>query len=187
LFDLTSEKILNASVQLTQIDNYTHFDENIRVSQTDNTVNYLKVKVSKELKVGKFALNNTLMYQKVAQGSSAFRVPEFVTRNSFYFTDYLFKGDPLYLQTGFTFKYFTKYYANSYDPVLSEFYIQNAQKIGGYPVVDFFINGQVQRTRLYLKAEHLNSLFGKPNYYAAPLYPYRDFIVRFGIVWNFFI
>ncbi|HBK84363.1 MAG TPA: hypothetical protein DDZ41_12365, partial [Flavobacterium sp.] len=24
------------------------------------------------------------------------------------------------------------------------------------------------------------------NYYTAPNYPYRDFMVRFGLVWNFF-
>ncbi|NCQ16004.1 MAG: putative porin, partial [Flavobacteriales bacterium] len=24
-------------------------------------------------------------------------------------------------------------------------------------------------------------------YYSAPNYPYRDFVVRFGIVWNFFM
>jgi len=72
--------------------------------------------------------------------------------------------------------------------VLSEFHLQNNQKIGDYPVLDFFINAQVQRTRIYLKAEHFNANFGKTaNYYSAPNYPYRDFIVRFGLVWNFFI
>jgi hypothetical protein len=193
LFDLTSEKLLNASVQITQIDNYTYFSDTIATPQpfplqADKTINYLKLKVSKEFKLGKFALNNTIMYQKVAQGESAFRVPEFVTRNTFYFSDHLFKRDPLYLQAGITFKYFSEYFANSYNPLLAEFNIQNNQKIGGYPVIDFFINAQIQRTRVYLKAEHFNSSFtNSPNYYTAPNYPYRDFVIRFGLVWNFFI
>ncbi|QCX39726.1 hypothetical protein FF125_15205 [Aureibaculum algae] len=193
LFDLKSDRILNASAQITQIDNYAYFGDTATVgftspSQTDFTVNYLKLKISKELRLGKFALDNTIMYQKVAQGSSVFRVPELVTRNTLYFADHLFKGDPLYLQTGVTLNYFTKYYANSYNPVLSEFYLQNEQEIGGYPVLDFFINAQVQRTRLYLKFEHFNSSFSKTaDYYSAPNYPYRDFVIRFGLVWNFFI
>ncbi|MBJ2173237.1 putative porin [Aureibaculum sp. A20] len=193
LFDLKSDRILNASAQITQIDNYAYFGDTATAgftspSQTDFTVNYLKLKVSKELRLGKFALDNTIMYQKVAQGSSVFRVPELVTRNTLYFSDHLFKGDPLYLQTGVTLNYFTKYYANSYNPVLSEFYLQNEQEIGGYPVLDFFINAQVQRTRLYLKFEHFNSGFSKTaDYYSAPNYPYRDFVIRFGLVWNFFI
>jgi hypothetical protein len=127
------------------------------------------------------------MYQNVSQGSSVFRVPELVTRNTLYFSDFLFKGDPLYLQTGVTFNYFTEYLANSYNPLLAEFYLQNEQKIGGYPVLDFFINAQIKRTRLYLKAEHFNANFSTPNYYTAPTHPYRDFVIRFGVVWNFFI
>ncbi|HHC78244.1 MAG TPA: hypothetical protein ENK46_00050 [Flavobacteriia bacterium] len=194
LFDLTSRKLLNASVQITQIDNFTYFSDTTATrpqplpEQFGKTVSYLKVKVSKEFRAGKFALNNTIMYQNVAQGGSVFRVPEFVTRNTLYFSDHLFKGDPMYLQAGITFTYFSEYFANGYNPLLGEFTLQNAQKIGNYPVLDFFINAQIQRTRLYLKAEHFNSSFSKnPNYYAAPNYPYRDFVVRFGLVWNFFI
>ncbi len=194
LFDFSSEKLVNVSAQITQIDNYTYFGEvttaqpQPRPEQFNKTVNYLKVKVSKEIKLGKFALNNTIQYQKVAQGSSVFRVPDLITRNTFYFSDYVFKGDPLFLQAGITFKYFTEYFANSYNPLLSEFNIQNQQKIGNYPVLDFFINAQIQRTRIYLKAEHFNSSFSKTStYYSAPNYPYRDFVIRFGLVWNFFI
>ena len=193
LLDFTSNQLLNASAQITQLDNYSYFSDTTSLQtqplplQADKTINYLKLKVSKEFKFGKFALNNTVMYQKVAQGSSVLRVPEFVTRNTLYFSDYFFKGDPIYIQTGLTFKYFTEFYANSYNPLLSEFNIQNEEKIGGYPVFDFFINAQIQRTRIYLKAEHFNSSFTTPNYYSAPNYPYRDFVVRFGLVWNFFI
>jgi len=193
LLDLTSKELLNASAQITQLDNYSYFSDTTAQQtqpvplQAEKTVNYLKLKVSKEFKFGKFALNNTVMYQKVAQGSSVFRVPEFVTRNTLYFSDHFFKGDPIYIQTGVTFKYFTEFYANSYNPLLSEFNIQNEQKIGGYPVLDLFVNAQIQRTRIYVKAEHFNSGFSAPNYYSAPNYPYRDFIIRFGLVWNFFI
>ena len=90
------------------------------------------------------------------------------------------------MQTGFTFNYFTKFYANDYNPIVGDFYIQNQKQIGEFPMLDFFINAKVRQTRIYLKAEHFNTLFTKPNFYSAPSYPYRDFIVRFGVVWNFF-
>jgi len=191
--DLISERLLNASLAITQIDNYTYFSDTTatvtqpRPMQADQTVNYLKLKVSKEIRFGKFGLNNTLLYQKVAQGSSVLRVPDFVTRNTLFFADHVFKGDPMYLQTGITFSYFTKYKANSYNPLLSEFTLQNEQEIGGYPVFDFFINAQIQRTRIYFKLEHINAGLTGTDYYAAPNYPYRDFVMRFGLVWNFFI
>jgi len=127
------------------------------------------------------------MYQKAVNGASFFNVPEFVTRNSFYYSNYLFKGKPLYLQTGFTFKYFTSFYAEAYNPVLSEFVLQNTTEIGNYPIFDFFVNGQIRRTRLFFKVENVGASFTGRNYYSAPSYPYRDLTVRFGLVWNFFI
>jgi hypothetical protein len=52
---------------------------------------------------------------------------------------------------------------------------------------DFFINARIRQTRIFLKAEHFNSAWGKTNeFYASPSYPYRDFVIRFGLVWNFF-
>ena len=94
----------------------------------------------------------------------------------------------MFLQTGITFKYFTKYHANNYNALLSEFTVQNETEIGNFPVVDLFINARVRQTRIYLKAEHINNLFSNNrDYYAAPSYPYRDFVVRFGLVWNFFL
>ena len=75
---------------------------------------------------------------------------------------------------------------NAYNPILGEFYVQNKEELGGYPLLDFFINARIKQTRIYLKAEHFNSAFSGYNYYAAPNYPYRDFVIRFGLVWNFF-
>ena len=76
---------------------------------------------------------------------------------------------------------------NSYDPVLSEFYTQDFQLIGDFPRLDFFMNAKVRNCRLFLKAEHFNSSMSGYKYFSAPGYPYRDFIIRFGIVWNLFM
>ena len=178
-------KWMNGAVHLTNIDNYTYFDENNAPQQFEENVTYLKAKVSKEFTYRKFALNNTLMYQKVSAGSSVFRVPEFVTRNTFYYSDYWFKN-AMQVQIGTTFKYFTQYKANAYNPLLGEFTLQNDTEIG-FPTVDFFFNAQVRRTRLFFKIDNALSTLGDRNYFSAPNYPYRDFTIRFGLVWNWFI
>lgn len=193
LFELKSDKFLDASAQITQLDNYTYFSEPLVGEQTkpmqySGTINYLKVKASRLISYNKFTLDNTIMYQKVSNGDEVFRVPELVTRNTIYYSNSIFKKKPMYLQAGVTFKYFTKYFANAYNPLLSEFQLQNNVEIGNYPVFDVFVNARVRTMRLFLKAEHINTLFGKErNYYAAPNYPYRDYVLRFGVVWNFFI
>ncbi|MFV8327240.1 putative porin [Flavobacterium sp. ZS1P14] len=155
-------------------------------AQYGNTINYLSVKVSKEIRFGSFALDNTVLYQKVDQQDMVLNVPEIVTRNTFYYSGYFFKKNALFLQTGVSFNYFTNYFANDYNPVIGEFFVQNKKEIGNYPNLDFFVNAKIQRTRIYIKAEHFNSSLSGNNFYASPNNPSRDFTIRFGLVWNFF-
>ena len=157
----------------------------IAPSQYANTINYLSVKASNEFKFGKFALDNTVLYQKVDQQDFILNVPELLTRNTLYFSQEMFRK-ALFLQTGLTFNYFTNYYANEYNPVIAEFFVQNNKEIGNFANFDFFINAKIQRTRIYLIAEHFNSSFSGNNFYSSPNNPYRDFMIRFGLVWNFF-
>lgn len=176
----------NAAVNLTNIENYTYFDENNKPQQYSENVTYLKVKASREFIYKKFALDNTIMYQNVSGGSTVFRVPDFITRNTLYYSDYWFKGKPMQVQIGATFNYFTTYKANAYNPVLAEFTLQNSEDIG-FPTVDLFFNAQIRRTRIFFRVDNALSDFGKRNYFSAPNYPYRDFTIRFGLVWNWFI
>ncbi|GGB76076.1 hypothetical protein GCM10007424_15070 [Flavobacterium suaedae] len=158
----------------------------VEPKQYDGTINYFSVKARKEFKYWNFALDNTVLYQNVEQGSNILNVPQLVTRNTLYYSDYFFKK-ALYLQTGFTLNYFTDYYANNYNPLVGEFYIQNNRKIGGYPLMDFFINAKIDQFRVFIKAEHFNTMFtNTADYYSAPNYPYRDFTFRLGVIWVFF-
>lgn len=187
-----SDKWIYAAAHLTNIDNYAYFDLDPDTGQTrpvqaSESVNYFKIKISKEIRFGKFALDNQFIYQKVTNGEEVLRVPDFITRNTLYYANHIFKGKPLYLETGITLNYFSKYLMNSYNPLISEFYLQNEREFGGFPLLDFFINFRVKTMRVFFKLEHFNSGFSENNYYSAPTYPYRDFIVRLGLVWNFFI
>ncbi len=198
-FHLESQLWGNLTAAYTTVNNYTYFSSEANQEQIDageenafvipgqegNSVNYLKLKYNKEFRLGNWALNNTVMYQNVTQSNEVLNLPELVTRNTLYYSNDIFKK-AMYIQTGITFKYFTKYSMNAYNPLLGEFYVQNREEFGGFPMLDFFINAKVRQTRIYLKAEHFNSSFTGNTFYAAPNYPYRDFVIRFGLVWNFF-
>jgi hypothetical protein len=183
----------NASLQVSTLSDHLYFQNEatdsrqqiVRPNQYDGTIKYLSVKASKEFKFGKFALDNTILYQKVDQQDAILNVPEIVTRNTFYYSNNMFKK-ALFLQTGISLNYFTSYFANDYNPVIGEFFVQNKKEIGNYPNLDFFVNVRIQRTRIYLKAEHFNSSLSGNNFYASPNMPYRDFMIRFGLIWNFF-
>jgi hypothetical protein len=187
-----SNKLFDAELSYTGADNYTYFtirpnDSTPTPNQLGERVDYLKIKAEREFRYGKFALMNTIMYQQVLSGEEAFNVPEFITRQSLYYQDEWFKK-AMFVQIGFNFKYFTSYNMNAYDPVLAEFYVQNQETIGGFPLVDFFFNARIRQTRVFLKYEHFNQLFNTSNsHFSAPGYPYRDAVIRFGLVWNFLL
>lgn len=189
-FDFHSNKYGALLLDYSTINNYLYFEnkeqQGVKPYQYDGTVNYVRAKYEKEFKFKKFALNNTIMYQHVLDGDQVLNVPQLNIRSTLYYANEFFEK-ALYLQTGVNFSYFSDYNMNAYDPVLSEFYVQNQKTLGNFPRLDFFINAKIQQTRLFLKAEHFNSAMTGYNFYSAPNYPYRDFIVRFGIVWNFFL
>jgi hypothetical protein len=191
---LKSQKYFNADLDISNIDNYTYFNLEDQIDevkiiaprQYNRPLQYIRLKFQKEFRVGNLALDNTIMYQNVVSDEDVLNVPAFIARNTLYYSNQLFKK-AMTLQTGVTFNYFTAYNMNGYDPLLAEFYTQNQTKLGGFPRLDFFVNAKIRQTRIFLKAEHFNSSFTGYDYFSAPNQPYRDFTIRFGLVWDFFL
>ncbi len=169
------------------VNHYTYFGLDSLPHQYGSTVAVSSIRIKNDLNWYKFGLASDWIYQKVLSGEEVFSVPEFILRESIYYSNRFFKRH-LHLQTGFTVKYFTSFYASAYHPVLGDYYMQRTQKIGDFMWLDYFVNFKVKRFRFYLKAEHLNALWERtaPKYYSAPGYPMRDFNIRFGINWIFF-
>ena len=171
------------------------------VFQTDESIDYMKIRFDQRFDFGNFTWANNIQYQKVNQQKKideilgdplALNVPEWLIRSTFMLTSSLFNNS-LFFQTGATFFYFTEFYADQFNPLLSEFVTQNNTKIGNYPRVDVFFNAKIQSSRIFLKLEnvsapikHLINIDAPYNYYSGPFVPYRDFSVRFGLIWNFF-
>ncbi|MDB2349923.1 putative porin [Flavobacteriaceae bacterium] len=189
--NFSSDKLFKFNFEFNNISNHTYFVKDVSGTvlpvQESNNLSVFKMNISKKFSFKKFVIDNRVQFQKAGDESlGIINIPELILRNTFYYQNELFKK-ALFLQTGFTFNYFSEFYMNSYDPLLSEFYVQNNKLIGNFPRIDFFVNAKIQQTRIFLKAEHINSSFTGYNYYSAPNYPYRDFSIRFGLVWNFFM
>ena len=195
--NLELDKIFDMHLGLISVKNQIQFEKltvgnstdlnqySIIPVQHDGNLDVLKIRLARKVNFGKFSIDSKLLLQK-SLSDDIINIPKIVSRNTFYYSTDMFKK-ALFLQTGFGVKYFSKFYMNGYDPLLSELYVQTEKEIGEFPIIDFFINAKIQQTRLYFKFEHFNSSFTGYNYYSAPNYPYRDFTFRFGLVWNFFM
>ena len=191
ILNFSSDKLFKFNFEFNNISNHTYFFKDVSgivfPVQESNNLSMFKMNISKTISFKKFAIDNKVQFQKAGDESlGIINIPELILRNTFYYQNELF-NKALFLQTGFTFNYFSEFFMNSYDPLLSEFYVQNNKLIGNFPRIDFFVNAKIQQTRIFLKAEHINSSLTGYNYYSAPNYPYRDFSIRFGLVWNFFM
>ncbi|MFC5044134.1 putative porin [Aquimarina hainanensis] len=174
----------------TSIDKYAYFVKEAgqltTPMQATETINLLKLKYKHTFNYHKLGLDNTIVYQKVDGGDQIYNVPEITTRNTLYFQDKWFKK-ALFFQTGVTFKYFSKYSADGYDPLLAEFYVQNEEEIGGFSQFDIFFNAKIKQTRIFFKVENFGEAFSQNRQFSAPGYATRDAVLRFGLVWNFFM
>ena len=204
---LNHNRWFEVDAQWHQINNFTYLRNVTRLSrwgsellitptQSQDQLEYIKLRLSNEISLGKFSLNNTVQYQHVVQIEAdrptgelgepiLLSVPKWITRNTLAFSSQIFKK-ALFLQTGFHFQFFTGFYADAIHSVLGEYVTQNNKLIGEYPRVDFFANAKISQTRVFFKVEHLNNSISGYRYYVAPFFPYRDLSIRFGVVWNFF-
>ena len=164
--------------------NYVYYDTMACPKQYSPSFNVLSAYVYKNFAMGKWRIDNKIIYQKVF-GADIIRLPEFAGNHSFYFTFNMFKS-ALIAQLGVDIKYTTAYFADSYMPATQQFYLQDEQKISyNHIYADAFINLKIQRARLFIKYQHVNAgLFGH-EYYMVPNYPLQDRAFKFGVSWDF--
>ena len=95
----------------------------------------------------------------------------------------------LTVELGADVRYFTQYYAPDYAPAIGQFYLQNPEtryKLGGYPLVNGYLNIHLKRTRIFVMMYNLVQGTGERSYIFAPHYPLNPRAFKFGISWNFF-
>jgi len=188
---LSHPKYGTLSVTATNINNHAYFLQAqtdsllVAPTQSDKAINVLQLDWEFGLKWRVFRWDTKLRGQQISGDTAAMPLPNFIGRTALYYEDHWF-DKAMFLHLGVSAHYFSAFKMRAYHPLLSEFVVQPHQEFGAYPVVNAFFNAKIRQTRLFLVVEHVNANRQAPNYYAAPGYPYRDLLVRFGLVWNFF-
>lgn len=179
------------AVRATNIKNHAYYLQadaaslTISPMQSSEDINLLQLDWRGGLSWGVFHWDTQLRAQKVSGNTAAMPLPDFIGRTALYYQDHWFKK-AMFLHIGVSARYFSDFKLRAYHPLLSEFVVQEHQELDGFPVVNAFFNAKIRQTRLFFIVEHVNANRKAPNYYAAPGYPYRDMLLRFGLVWNFF-
>lgn len=173
---------LELKLAVENITNPIYFDKNALPVQSD-IVQIVSADLFKKFKLGRFALESSIIYQ-LSSNQSIIPLPEISTLQNLYYNDLWFKV--LSIQLGVDMRYHTSYFAPSYMPAIGQFYNQTDYQIGNYPIFNVYLNAHLKRTRFFVQMYHVNELFMSADYYSMPLYPINPAIFKMGLSWNFY-
>ena len=177
----TSLPITNSAGEITS------FKNNAAVRQHSGNIQVFTAMLQQKLKFGILHLDGELVYQKSSE-QSILPLPELSAYGNLYIHAGLVKNI-LQVSLGADVRYFTKYNAPDYSPVIGQFYLQNPENqvaIGGHPMINVYANLHWKRTRIFLMMYNVNQNSGNSRYFLAPHYPISPRILKLGISWNFF-
>jgi hypothetical protein len=166
------------------VKNYFYFSSPSTPMSDASHANVLVLHAGNRWGIKGLHLDNDFWFQPVV-GSSAIRLPEWVTRHSIYYENRIFKK-VLWFSIGFDVRYNSPFWGNEYFPLTGQWILQNNYLLKFYPVLDGFLNFKVRWFRLTAKVENISSTFGPGGYYTAPNYPAADIAFKMGVVWRFF-
>ena len=180
--------LANTSVPVTnQSGQIVSFKNNAAVFQHTGNIQVFTAMLQQKLKFGIFHLDGEVVYQKSSE-QSILPLPELSAYGNLYLKTGLAKN-VLQVELGADVRYFTKYNAPDYSPVIGQFYLQNPENeisIGGCPMIDVYANLHLKRTRIFVMLYNANQTMGNSRYFLAPHYPISPRILKLGISWNFF-
>lgn len=174
----------SVDVGIENVTKQIYYDTLALPAQHDGNIQILEVNLKKDFHVGKFVLENNIVYQ-ASSNQDVIPLPDLTLYHNLYYRDKWFK-DVLAVQIGADVRYNTAYYAPAYMPATGQFYSQKDMKIGNFPVMDVYANFHLKRVRFFVEYYHVNQLFMKDVYYSMPYYPINPAIIKWGLTWNFY-
>lgn len=135
----------------------------------------------------RFHLKNYFVYTNISgPGADVFRTPEMFANVQFFYSN-LFFNEKLNLQAGINLHYQSAYFADAYEPVTQQFFLQNSFQVPEYVLADVFINFKINRARVFLKMNNITQIAGiDPGYFTTPYYTGLKGTFDVGIHWKFF-
>jgi hypothetical protein len=177
-------------IGITTYNDYVYFDENqhpvqassgIAITSIGGEINAAFINSKGE----GFYIENEVLATNVSGGSSdAIRIPEIFYNGRYYWKGLLF-NDKIPVQVGVDTHARSSYFANQYNAVTQQFYIQNEFEITDYFKADLFLTMRIDKFYVGVKWLH----FDQPpdgGYFVTPYYPGQPKNFDLMVRWTFF-
>ncbi|MBR1550124.1 MAG: hypothetical protein IJ634_05740 [Bacteroidales bacterium] len=177
-------RLIDLSASMSHLSHNLRYDSTLTVNVGDGDFFLYQAALSLNLQWGWFHVD---MQQLLQHSTDRLQmdVPTWASKNSIY-ADFNLFHRALRMQVGVDIRYYTLFAPDAYAPATGLFYMQDTET-GDYLWGDAFINLQVKRASIYVKAGHINALWeSSPRYFLLPHYPGNRFGLFWGLTWNFF-
>lgn len=173
----------SASYKTSQTNNYIYYNEDLLPVYLDDKLIFQSVNIKEDIKLSIFHLDNNLFLFKSSDDKMP--LPRFTAQSKFYISPYVYSKKVL-LNTGFEFNYWDKFNNYGFNPVLGNYFVQNAIKLNNYMRLDYFISAKISDFHFYFRMN--NVLFPYVDnevHFKVLNYPQSDLFYRLGIKWIF--
>ena len=178
------------TISIATYNDFLYFDEDQRAAQaTDGIViSSIGGEINTSFanpKGESFHIENEIIATNVSGGSSGLvRIPDLFYNGRYFWRGLLFE-DKIPVQIGIDAHARTSYFANQYNPVTQQFYVQNEFEISAYFKADLFLSMRVDKFYVGVKWGYFNQ---QPDdgYFVTPYYPGQPRNFDLTIRWTFF-
>ncbi|MEO9968000.1 MAG: putative porin [Reichenbachiella sp.] len=177
---------LEPKVEISAIDNYVYFGTDSLPAQNSAVVLVNNYSLDADIKLGQhFILENKVIFNNIAgDGGDAMRSPDWNYFGRWYYQNIVF-NNYMEMQLGVDVRWQSAYFANAYDPITQQFYIQDDFEIPSYWTSDLFFIMKAQKLSLWIKLKYLNQK-KEQGYFDTPYYPATRRMVDVGLRWHFY-
>ena len=173
---------LDVSLHQNIIQNYTYFDDNLRMQQLTDAVSVTGLQAKYNLKLGVFHFDNDVLWQ--ATSDPTVRIPTWTTNHSVYLEAKLFRKK-LLINAGVDVRYLSQFDRLGYNPLISNFYNTNSDYKSDMLTYDVFLSYKVRLLRGFVRVDNINNIYDKRGQYQIDRYPIDAFAIRLGFDWIF--
>ncbi|MEM6831151.1 MAG: putative porin [Bacteroidota bacterium] len=177
-------------VSFTAYNDFIFFDEDRTPSQASGGIAIASaggaINFGVENKKGEgLFLENEVVATSVSGGAAnAIRIPELFYNGRYYWKGLLF-DDKVPVEVGVDVHARSTYFANGYEAVTQQFFLQNELETTGYLKTDFFFNMRLDKFFIGLKWQYFNQP-SDGGYFATPFFPGQPSVLDLIVKWSFF-
>ncbi len=173
---------------LSNLYNYIYFDYDKKPVQADAFVQLYSPGLSFNMDITPYLKWRSMCMYSLKTGeeeaANAFRFPSLFANSNISYTRFLF-NNKLWVSAGIDMHYRNSYFADSYDPVTQQFYIQDDFEIPGYFLADVYLNAKISTVKIFLKMTYVNQ-GQNDGYFATPFYIGQPQVLDLGVSWMFY-